>query len=322
MELVAGRDLRELLADGPIGVSRAARLLRQVADACGAAHAAGIVHRDLKPENVMVQADDTAVVLDLGLSVEVWKPSETPVGIILGTPLYMAPERFEAAGADARGDVYALGVMAFEMLAGRPPFQGGSLVELAVTRRDNPADPSALREKSVPRGLVEVVMRCLERSPEARFENGRELSAALAAWLKQPQVDLAATHELPALDAPAVVLTVDDDPLIRGILRVLLEPLGCEVLESASGEAALQVLTSRTVDLILLDIVMPGMDGFDVLQVVRSTPAISRTPVVLVSARSDRERRAFAQQKGANGFLEKPIDADNLKQVVGNWLVG
>ncbi|MFO1078590.1 MAG: serine/threonine-protein kinase [Planctomycetota bacterium] len=185
LEFVHGRSLRELLREGPLPVREAARIAAAVADVLAAAHARGVLHRDIKPENVL-RGDDGAVrVLDFGIARA--RDGEAPVtrtGEIVGTPQYMAPEQLLLAGdeVDERCDVHALGVLAFELLTGQPPFQGANvfavlkLVESLVPR------PVSAQRPEVPAAVDGVVARALAKDREARYasaaEFGRELAAA------------------------------------------------------------------------------------------------------------------------------------------------
>ncbi len=163
-EYVEGQSLRDVLTRAPIPADRAIGLAIEIADALGAAHAAGVVHRDLKPDNVLLTSHGRVKVVDFGIaSVDVEDgPRLTMDGAILGTPAYMAPEQLAGGPVDGRTDVYAVGVLLDEMLTGRPP----------TARGHRPASPPALDA---------VITRCLQRDPAARFGSATELRWALAA---------------------------------------------------------------------------------------------------------------------------------------------
>jgi serine/threonine-protein kinase len=188
MEYLNGPTLEELVREsGPLPPGRAVYLLRQVCGALAEAHAAGLVHRDLKPGNVIVAAlggqRDVAKLLDFGLVQDLSVDADrlTRSGMVLGTPAYMSPE--QAAGepsVDARGDVYALGAVAFFALTGRPPFQGKALGQLLAAHRSEA--PPALTDvrPDVPADLAAVVARCLAKHPSDRFPSAADLDRALA----------------------------------------------------------------------------------------------------------------------------------------------
>jgi serine/threonine protein kinase len=179
-ELVRGRTLRAELASGPLGADRLLPTLVQIAEALDAAHRQGIVHRDLKPENVLRDAEGRVKVVDFGLARSVTPspaPGLTATGAALGTPGYMAPEQLRGERADARADVFAFGVIAYELATGRHPFGGSD--PAALLERLLSDDP-ALRTLTPP-PLDALVRRCLRGAPALRFESGADLLAALHA---------------------------------------------------------------------------------------------------------------------------------------------
>jgi serine/threonine-protein kinase len=186
MEYLDGLDLDDLVTrHGPLPPARAVHLLRQLCGALQEAHAAGLVHRDIKPGNVLVcrhgGRHDVAKLLDFGLVLAAGAPDDptrlTAKGAVLGTPAYMAPEQARgAAAADARSDLYSLAALGYFLLAGRPPFQGGSAVELMLAHVQEPVPPLA----GAPADLEAVLRRCLAKAPADRFPDAGSLDEALA----------------------------------------------------------------------------------------------------------------------------------------------
>src|SRR5262249_49224841 len=176
---------------GPISMAEGIPLLLQMCRGLGHAHQLGIVHRDLKPENVMLVPDGTtdrgeplyrAVVMDFGLAKERRAGPEvaklTATGIVLGTPEFMSPEQIRGKPLDGRSDVYALGVLAFEMFTGQLPFPGKSAQETMIARlRGSPAKLKDLRPE-LPAKLNAVIQRCLIIDPAERHQNMDELAYA------------------------------------------------------------------------------------------------------------------------------------------------
>ena len=178
MPYVEGETLRtKLVRDGELPVADAVRILREVADALAYAHAHGLVHRDVKPENIMLSGRH-ALVMDFGVAKAVseatGRQSLTTVGVALGTPTYMAPEQATAdPHVDHRADLYALGVIAYELLTGRPPFAGNTPQQVIAAQVTQAPDPVTRHRAAVPAPLAELVMRCLEKKPADRPQSAQ-----------------------------------------------------------------------------------------------------------------------------------------------------
>jgi Tol biopolymer transport system component len=192
MELVEGRTLRELIADGPLPVRRLLSLAAQIADGLARAHEAGIVHRDLKPENVMLTKDGHVKILDFGLaklsqpevdgagSVAPTITRGTEPGIVMGTVGYMSPEQASGEKVDYRSDQFSFGAVLYEMATGRRAFEGKTRPEtLAAIIREEPEPLRTLNPK-IPPPVSWIVERCLAKEPEGRYASSRDLARDLA----------------------------------------------------------------------------------------------------------------------------------------------
>ncbi|WP_437947627.1 serine/threonine-protein kinase [Sorangium sp. So ce296] len=187
MRYIDGRSLQE--ARGDLTLEEKVRAVRAVAAALHEAHRLGLVHRDVKPSNVMLERGEDGAyrpyLMDFGIAREAGENGPTLTGALLGTPAYMAPE--QAAGRvralDRRTDVYGLGATLYALLAGRPPFVGGAVMDVLRQVLEDDAPPLRTLDRDVPRDLEAVVMRCLEKEPGARYESARALGEDLQRFL-------------------------------------------------------------------------------------------------------------------------------------------
>ena len=186
MELLPGETLQAFVGrEGAASPRAAVTITVQVAEALDFAHSKGVVHRDLKPSNVMLLPDGTAKVMDFGIARARRFEGMTATAAFLGTPEYVAPETIDGRGTDARSDLYALGLILFELLTGRPAFSGDSAY--AILKKHctaEPPAPSSLR-RSVPPALDELVLRLLRKDPDERPASAEELVVALRDWLNR-----------------------------------------------------------------------------------------------------------------------------------------
>ncbi len=185
MPYVEGESLRSKIArDGALPVSEATRLFREIVDALSHAHKHGMVHRDIKPDNVMI-SDRHALVVDFGVAKAMGAATGahnlTTTGMSLGTPAYMAPEQVAAEpDVDQRADIYAAGIVAYEMIAGKPPFAGNAQ-QVMSAHMVTPPQPLSVVQPSAPAAISRIVMKCLEKQREARYQTAEDLLTDLEA---------------------------------------------------------------------------------------------------------------------------------------------
>jgi len=188
MELVEGRTLAAALRDGPLAIDDATRVADAVLAGLAAAHQRGLVHRDVKPGNILLGTDGSVKLTDFGIAKAAHDATTvmTAPGQTLGTPSYLAPEQVDGQGVGPATDVYACGVVLYEMLAGTPPFRGDSPIATALQHRHAPVPPLADRRPGVRPDLFRVVERALAKDPAARYASADEMRAALTAAARRP----------------------------------------------------------------------------------------------------------------------------------------
>src|SRR5919201_1480836 len=180
MEYLAGRSLKELiLSRGPTPVRIAIDYTRQILAALGFAHRNGIVHRDIKPHNVVVGPDGRLKVTDFGIA-RSGASQMTEAGSIIGTAQYLSPEQARGAPVDQRSDLYAVGVVLYEMLTGSVPFTGDTPLEIAMKHLSAAPEPPSKRRAEVPLEVDLVVLRALAKHPDDRYQSAEEMDADIA----------------------------------------------------------------------------------------------------------------------------------------------
>jgi eukaryotic-like serine/threonine-protein kinase len=185
MELVEGRELRELVQSGEITPSRAFEIAIQVAEALAFAHERGIVHRDIKPGNIMVLADGRIKIMDFGIA-RLREPTvKTQTGVLLGSPQYMSPEQISGLSLDGRADVFSLGVVLYEMLTGIKPFDASDLTQVLFWVVNMPAKPPSERRPGLPPVVDFIVARALKKKADERYAGAAELAADLRRALEE-----------------------------------------------------------------------------------------------------------------------------------------
>jgi serine/threonine protein kinase/Tfp pilus assembly protein PilF len=181
MEYVRGEDLKSLIhRTKTLSVGTTLSIARQIAEGLAEAHKLGITHRDLKPGNVMIDKDGQAKVMDFGIARAIYEKGITGAGAIVGTPEYMSPEQVEGKEADQRADLYALGVILFEMVTGQVPFEGETPFSIANKHKSEPPPIPKKLVPQMPDGLNKLILRCLEKDKTKRYQTAEELIADLA----------------------------------------------------------------------------------------------------------------------------------------------
>ena len=181
MEYVEGQDLRGLIRQSrQLTLGTTINIAKQVSEGLAEAHKLGVVHRDLKPSNVMIDKEGSARIMDFGIARSIKAKGITGAGVIIGTPEYMSPEQVDAKETDQRSDIYSLGVILYEMVTGRVPFEGDTPLSVAVKQKtETPEDPRKLNSQ-IPEDLSNVILRCMEKDKEKRYQSSGEVRSVLA----------------------------------------------------------------------------------------------------------------------------------------------
>jgi len=183
MEFIEGVDLRHLLLDrGKLPPAEAAEIIRQVCLALEAAHSVGVIHRDLKPQNIMQDKQGRILVMDFGLARTIGSEGMTQTGALVGTMEYMSPEQAMGSDLDQRSDIFALGLIFFELLTGKTPYKADTAIASLLKRSQERAIPAVSLEPSVPQGLNDIVAKCLERDLTQRYHDVQEILNDLDVW--------------------------------------------------------------------------------------------------------------------------------------------
>ncbi len=279
--------------------------LTTLAEALAAVHRAGVSHRDVKPENVMLASGGRMVLMDFGLYAAesaIHRPS-----LVSGSPSYMAPEVITnqvAHGAGYKADLYALGVVAFELLTGKDPFTGGSITALLEQHLQTPAPRLRSIRPDVPAALDQLVADLLAKDPASRPDHAETVGWQLHAIRTRRTTPPPAPN---AAHAPLRVLVIEDDPDTASILTLYTRRSlpGARIVTASSAEEALKQVAQAAPDLIVLDLGLPGMNGIELCMVLRNNEATRKTGVVVVTARASEQDRKLLGRLGVTRLLRK-----------------
>jgi len=180
MEYVSGQDLKGLIRQtGQLAIGTSISIIKQVCDGLSEAHRTGVTHRDLKPSNIMIDKEGNVRIMDFGIARSLKEKGITGAGVMIGTPEYMSPEQAEAKEVDQRSDIYSLGVIFYEMVTGRLPFEGDTALSIAMKHKmEIPKDPRELIPQ-VPEDLSQLILNCLEKDKDSRFQSAGEIQSEL-----------------------------------------------------------------------------------------------------------------------------------------------
>ncbi|HEX9181333.1 MAG TPA: serine/threonine-protein kinase [Burkholderiales bacterium] len=204
MEFLEGREVRAMLAPGkPLPVEQAVSIAAQAAEGLASAHARGVIHRDVKPSNLMVGRDGLVKIMDFGIARMRSSDVLTQTGVVLGSPKYMSPEQVTGKRADHRSDLFSLGVVLYEMLTGRAPFEGENMTAIMLQTLNANPEPACTLNPEVPAVLDFIVAKMLAKKLDERYQEAREVAADLRECLKalqgQGAAQVSATRSLESI---------------------------------------------------------------------------------------------------------------------------
>ena len=283
MEFVEGRDLRAVLRErGKLPPEETVRIIAQVCRALESAHAAGVVHRDLKPQNIMLDAKERVYVMDFGIAHSLETPGMTQTGALMGTPEYMSPEQAKGIKVDARSDLFALGIIFYEMLTGISPYKADTALATLLKRTQERPPPPAEVDPAIPKVISDVVMKCLEIDRDHRYSTAREILEDLghemptsvrtvaptlsptAAAAKPTEVSLFRRYRIWIAGAAALVLLAALGTVFRGKIfsgsagkrAAAVEQASLAILpfRNASGDTSLDWLGPSLADMLSTDV--------------------------------------------------------------------
>ncbi len=274
MDYIEGQDLRSVLREkGKLAPGDATAVMVQVCQALEAAHAEGVVHRDLKPQNIMIDNQGRATVMDFGIARSMERTGMTQTGAMLGTPDYMSPEQAKGQEVDARSDLFTVGIIFYELLTGKTPYQADTVLGTLLKRTQERARPAIELDPAIPRYLNDVVARCLEIDPRVRYQKASEILADLEAHrrpqattlrLRMPRIRMVEGHPIRWIAAaliavPLIVLAIVFRakifaPPVKPTSSAPAVSLAILPFRNASGDPALDWLGPELAELLNTDV--------------------------------------------------------------------
>jgi serine/threonine-protein kinase len=353
MEYVSGKTLlQHLTQNDRYDTREAGEIIRQLLDGIGHAHAQGVIHRDVKPSNILINSDGRIKIGDFGIA-RIEASELTQVGDVLGTPHYMAPEQFLGGEISPLADIYSIGVIAYELLAGKKPFLGTTAAVMQQVLNQRPPDPSQLNSKLSPQ-IDQVIQRALEKKHEDRFQSAKDFSEALREAIDTTLEHPASPPSPTALDSRALLdaarllhsgseplqpadeviasltgdsaitldtgirkarlLCVDDEERILTALKSLFKSR-YHVFTTTDGTKALDFITKYHTHVIISDQRMPVMPGVELLR--QSRDISPRSVRILLTGYSDLASIVGSINDGeVYRFISKPWDNKELQTIV------
>ncbi|MBN2384711.1 protein kinase [bacterium] len=314
MEYIPGTPLSSLIRKkDALPTDKKSFIALKILNGLEAAHGEKVVHRDLKPSNIILGKNFEPVIMDFGLARYAINEKITPESRIFGTPAYMSPEQITGVGVDHRADIYAFGLIFYELMTEHYPFDDTNYFKLLYSHvNDDPPLPTQIFPL-IDKNIEQIIMRCLHKDPNERYPNVSQIISDLLKTYDQ-------LSESTDKRTKKKVLIVDDERLLRTMLAKMFESLGLNVVEAVDGNEAVFKALEEKPDLICLDIMMPNMSGIEAAEIILSNPKTQAIPVVIFSCKDDNELMVYSRQIGIRDYLIKPIQLVDLKSRLNFWL--
>ena len=239
MEYVPGEDLKSILRMmGQMSAGKAVLVARQICEGLAEAHRLGVVHRDLKPQNIMIDRDGNVRIMDFGIARSLKVKGMTGAGVVIGTPEYMSPEQIEGQDVDSRSDIYSLGIILYEMVTGRVPFEGDTFLSIAVKQKtEQPRNPRDINPQ-IPDDIVRLILHCLEKDKARRYQSVEDILSELGKIEK----GIPTTEKI----LPAIKPSTSREITVKFKPRKLVIPAAALVVLVIAAIFALRLLTHKS----------------------------------------------------------------------------
>ena len=324
MEFVKGAPLSKILEDrDKIDIEEALEYILQVCDAMECAHEADVVHRDLKPGNILVESSGRVLVADFGISKIMSGDTSDDTLTFIGTPTYMSPEQCGEGKLDQRTDIYSLGVILYEMIVGRPPFDGVNPAEIIKSHlMETPGFPTE-EGSELPPNIVKILRKMLAKDPEQRYRDVRALRREIEMWKKWAEAKSAGTVQdtLTGESAP-LVLALVPQKILLGAVNAALKNIDHRMVVVANSTELLSKLSNLSAKMIILSHENGKNGVFKVAEKIKESAKSSDLKVMLLSHGISRVEVEAAFLSGVNDIIAEPFDPSILISKLESALIG